>query len=1089
MQTDQHKTFRMRIAVSVCVLLLIPLALLLGHVTGSSGGEVRINEILASNSAFPDPEGQCRDFIELYNGGSGAAELGGWGLTDAAAVKYRFPAGTVLGPGEYLVIWCDSAAEAGTDLAPFSIAKDGGETISLLNPRGRAADAAATIPAPRNHSMIPGEEGWVLCDTPTPGFPNTPEGYAACLAARSASAPAARISEFMSSNSLYPAPDGQYYDWIELCNEGSEALDLEGWSLSDDPSRPKYVFPAGTLLPAGGYLAVWCGEGGTGFSLSRDGGETLCLLAPGGALADRVEVPALGPNEAYALTGGGWETANPATPGFENSEAGFDAYLGSMGWKDCPVRISEVMAENRGCVLDDLGAFSDWIELRNDEGAAVELAGFWLSDDPAEPAKWRIPALSIPAGGCALVWCDGLSLLSPAGECHAGFSLSAYGETVSLSSPVGSLIDTLSFGPLGPDRSAAPGSAEPSDTPSPGYPNTPQGALDFAASLETPLLAVNELMSANGSVLRQSDGNYYDWVELRNNGEEAINLEGYGLSDDSAVPDRFVFPARTLEPGGLCVVLLTGGAEGRSNLPRAPFALNAEEDWLYLFSPEGEVVDFVHAVHLPRGGSIGRVEGERGFFRFAAPTPEKPNGPGARGITEPPSADLAPGIYDGVESLTVSLSGEGEIRYTTNGSVPTETSLLYEEPLVLTETTPLRARCFSAGAIPGETATLNYIINENHSLPVVCFDLAPADFSFIYDGSPRGAEVEANVSLYEPDGGSFTKDCGLTLHGASSRTLFVKRSMKAIFRPRYGGNLEYDVFGDGELSNFQSITLRGGTMENSYALIRDAICTETAFALDADVLALKLRYCVLYVNGRYWGIYAIREAYSEKYVADHLGIREEDVRISRAPVAYTVNQDLSDHIFELDSRGAREEERYDEVAQWLDLDSLVDWMIVQAYFTNTDVPGNVRYIYSAADGTWRYALFDLDNAMMSPDPSWDFVFDNANECGIIPRKMVQNPVFRDKLLTRMAEWLSGPLNEPYVRGVMDAFYEELEPEWPREAARWGGDAFFASSHRALTNYLSDGRGQRLIRNLARDLRLSQEEVSRYFAGILEDESS
>ena len=98
--------------------------------------------------------------------------------------------------------------------------------------------------------------------------------------------------------------------------------------------------------------------------------------------------------------------------------------------------------------------------------------------------------------------------------------------------------------------------------------------------------------------------------------------------------------------------------------------------------------------------------------------------------------------------------------------------------------------------------------------------------------------------------------------------------------------------------------------------------------------------------------------------------------------------------------------------------------------------------------------------------------------------MVQNPIFRHKLLTRMAEWLSGPLNEPFVRQVMDDYYVELEPEWDREAARWGGYAYFESSHRALTNFLADGRGQKLIRNLARDIRLTQEEVDQYFGEIL-----
>ena len=338
--------------------------------------------------------------------------------------------------------------------------------------------------------------------------------------------------------------------------------------------------------------------------------------------------------------------------------------------------------------------------------------------------------------------------------------------------------------------------------------------------------------------------------------------------------------------------------------------------------------------------------------------------------------------------------------------------------------------------------------------------------------------------MFEPDGGSFSKDCGLRLHGASSRHYYSKKSLKAEFRSRYGGELEYDVFGDGELTTFDSITIRGGTMEYSYSLTRDAIATNVALSLTDNVLTLKIRYCILYVNGNYWGIYAIREAYSEKYCADHLGVREEDIRISRAPVTYTMASDLRAGIDDLDRHGAREDNRYDEIAQWLDMDSLVDWMIIQAYFTNTDIPGNVRYIYSAADGKWRYALFDLDLGLLNNNPTWNYVFDKGNQCGIIPRNMVQNSIFRDKLLTRMAEWLSGPLNDAYVQSVMDDIYDQIEPEWSREAARWGGDSFFESSYRAMTRMISGGRSQKLIQSICQELNLSSEEITHYFGDLL-----
>ena len=266
----------------------------------------------------------------------------------------------------------------------------------------------------------------------------------------------------------------------------------------------------------------------------------------------------------------------------------------------------------------------------------------------------------------------------------------------------------------------------------------------------------------------------------------------------------------------------------------------------------------------------------------------------------------------------------------------------------------------------------------------------------------------------------------------------------------------------------------------SYALLRDEVCSTVARQVTDRVLALNTRYAVLYINGEYWGIYALREAYSEKYAADHLGIAEEEVRISRAPVSQTLNPDLYARIADVRARGARAEERYAEIAAWLDLDSLADWMILESYFSNLDVAGNIRYVYSARDGRWRYALFDLDWGLPNASVSWDHVFDTKNQFGTVPINMVDNPIFRDQLLRRMAEVLSGPLTDETVCAVIDEYRALLTPEMAREAERWRSGRNWESDVATLRSYADADRGAQLIRTLAVRLGLSQDELSEYF---------
>src|SRR5690554_5770162 len=62
-------------------------------------------------------------------------------------------------------------------------------------------------------------------------------------------------------------------------------------------------------------------------------------------------------------------------------------------------------------------------------------------------------------------------------------------------------------------------------------------------------IAINEVMSSNGSVISDEDGDYEDWIELYNYGTTSVNLEGFGLTDDPSVPFKWVFPSVVVQPG------------------------------------------------------------------------------------------------------------------------------------------------------------------------------------------------------------------------------------------------------------------------------------------------------------------------------------------------------------------------------------------------------------------------------------------------------------------------------------------------------------------------------------------------------------
>ncbi len=126
-------------------------------------------------------------------------------------------------------------------------------------------------------------------------------------------------------------------DWIELYNAGSSAVDLTGWSLTDNAGSPrKWAFPAGTVIEAEGYLVVMASgldaaaaEGASylhaGFKLDR-AGEYIGLINSNGVVVSEISpaYPEQSPFYSYARTDAGdYAYCRPATPGGANSGAFF----------------------------------------------------------------------------------------------------------------------------------------------------------------------------------------------------------------------------------------------------------------------------------------------------------------------------------------------------------------------------------------------------------------------------------------------------------------------------------------------------------------------------------------------------------------------------------------------------------------------------------------------------------------------------------------------------------------------------------------------------------------------------------------------
>lgn len=153
--------------------------------------------------------------------------------------------------------------------------------------------------------------------------------------------------------------------------------------------------------------------------------------------------------------------------------------------------------------------------------------------------------------------------------------------------------------------------------------------ITIPCAAQTPSVAINEFMSSNGGILADEDGDYEDWIELYNYGEDDIDLAGWYLSDDYANPYRWEFPDIVLPAGEYLLVWASGKDRSKPGQPlHTNFSIDRDGEELMLTNPWGDRVDEVAPTPVERNWSYTRKPDGYGSWSWSEnPTPLAPNAP------------------------------------------------------------------------------------------------------------------------------------------------------------------------------------------------------------------------------------------------------------------------------------------------------------------------------------------------------------------------------------------------------------------------------------------------------------------------------
>lgn len=747
------------------------------------------------------------------------------------------------------------------------------------------------------------------------------------------------------------------------------------------------------------------------------------------------------------------QTSEPDLPG-ETEAAGEPVIYNKS------LEISELMLHNKAALMDGAGHFHPWIELHNTSDAEAELSGWSLT---AGGDSCALPTVVLAPGEYKVLFLTGSA---PCEEQNsAALSLKAE-NTLTLTAPDGEAVCSLVCTETAADISLVMGedsSFSSSVYPTPGYPNTDSGYCAWQSGRAVPVpVAINEVSPASAL--------YEDYVEIKNTSDSDVNLSDYYLSDSSGKLYRSPLPDTLLSPGEIAVFYCSDVLD---------FSLDPDEEAVYLSNGSG-CVDYLPLANIPAGGSAGRVGGEAGVFLFSAPSPGEENPDGARQVTAPPEVSVQPGIYEEIQELTVEILSPSMVYYTTDCSPLSTDCSVYSQPLTLTETTVVRAFAREEGKLPSPTVTFSYIINEGLSLPVISLVTDSGSFS----GLSKTEEVSGNLSFFE-EAGSFSANCGITLSGNKSLN-YPKKSLNIKFRSCYGpSSVSYDLYGT-EVKEFSSLNIRAG-QDYVYSFIKNELWQDVCLEATDNVLSQHSRYCAMFFNGEFYGIYALKENMSASLYASVKGVDKDDVEVEKLPSQrgssfyeevelYCQQNDLSDA------------ECYAHLSALVDMDSFVDYFVVMGFTGNNDLYSNVRLYRSEKNGLkWSLAFYDLDLASRDPAHAYTnltshYDFDGSPTLELMYRKLLQNSDFRQRVIQRFSALYGNVLSNENLINKIEAYRAILTPDMQRDHDRWYLEtAVWERCLNALEELFTRGDWQgRALDNFCRILNISAEERALYF---------
>lgn len=862
------------------------------------------------------------------------------------------------------------------------------------------------------------------------------------------------INEVMSNNkNTVQDKNGNYSDYIELYNGYDYDIDLTGYYLSDDNYETKKWQFKDITIKANSYLVVYASglnqviddEIHTNFKLDKNG-EIVTLSDPKAKAISKIYFEDTFSDIAYGYNGKEYVYYYVGTPNKENSGEYVDKLIsGSKNQND--IKITKYMLNTQKQIKSKDGNFYGIIELYNNEDYDINLSGYHLTDDLTNKTKYTFKDVVIKSKSNLIIYTSNKNTYENE-EIHTNFTLNSDDHNLLLTDNFKNEIDGVTI-------------------------NNDNLIKD---------IRINEVSSIGTEA-----------VELKNITDKDINLKEYSIGDKSGVIAKL--PNITLKANSHIVLYGSETYSYSNGKVYLGFHINNSTEEIYLYKND-LLIDSFYVGRMANGVSSGINDNNEKVYYKNLTLGKENSKTYYKGYAEEPKFSINGGYVSKETKVELSTSGNETIYYTLDGSFPNKNSKIYKEPIIINSTTVVKAISYKEDSIESEIISRTFIVGRTHDVAVVSISTNDSNLfgnSGILTYYKQTTTRKISFEFYESDGSLGVSFIGDTkLSGMDSREQ-PQKSMAIYLRKEYGlQEVTYPFFEDNDTTTYSSILLRNAGEDPKRIRIMDAVLTRTLKG-QMDVDMQDYRPVVVYINGKYYGLYNLRDKLNGDYIESKYGIDKDDIDLIKyhTPTKGDAN-DYNNLINYVMYNDPANKNVYEYLKTQIDMEALCNYWIVQSYYGNTDL-GNIRYWKENNTGKWRYMIYDLDWSMWNYNLNVSFPVRDVHIPAatysapsiVLARRLYRNSEFRDLYLKTFAYHLKNTFTPSRMNAIVDELANEIKNEMPYHINRWGYPNSISTWNNNLTNFKSmiNARYYAVLNRLQSDFALSNYEYQHYFGGI------